>query len=215
VNLTRGAPHVFRTAHLPEGVEDQDVKITDLLVAATAAPSYFPHKEIKGQAFADGGLWAADPSMLAYAEAMRIRNECRRGVCDPAFAPDEIHVLSIGTGISQYSLAPPGGDAGLAYWAQHVADVMGSSQTQGMHQPLRFILGNNYTHLNFKMDVPWALDGVENIPALFDLGKERAAKEFPMLNGCFFSHQRTQFEPYDLLEGKKPDIPLEYSPQNT
>jgi len=215
VNLTRGTPHVFRTAHLPEAFDDQDVKVCDLLVAATAAPTYFPHKEIKGQAFADGGLWAADPSMLAYAEAMRIRNECRRGDCDPAFAPDEIHVLSIGTGISQYSLAPPDGDAGIGYWVRHVADVMGSAQTQGIHQPLRFILGNNYTHLNFKMEERWPLDGVENIPALFALGKKRAAEEFAMIKGCFFGHQRTQFEPYEFTNGKPVDIPVEYSPQNT
>ena len=127
VNLTRGAPHVFRSAHLPESVDDQDVLISDLLVAATAAPTYFPHKEIKDQAFADGGLWASDPSLLAYAEAMRIRSECRRGNCDPKFAPESIHLLSIGTGISQYSLAPPGGDAGVIYWVRHVADVMGLS----------------------------------------------------------------------------------------
>jgi hypothetical protein len=215
VNLTRGTPHVFRTAHLPESVTDQDVKICDLLVAATAAPTYFPHKEINGQAFADGGLWAADPSMLAYAEAMRIRNECRQGNCEPAFEPDEIHVLSIGTGISQYSLAPPGGDAGVAYWVRHVADVMGSAQTQGIHQPLKFILGNNYTHLNFKMEAHWPLDGVENIPELFALGKKRAAEEFPMIEGCFFGHQRTQFEHYDFANGAPTEIRTEFNSGNT
>ena len=214
VNLTRGAPHVFRSAHLPEAVDDQDVSICDLLVAATAAPTYFPHKEIKEQAFADGGLWASDPSMFAYAEAMRIRSECRRGNCDPKFAPEAIHLLSIGTGISQFSLAPPGGDAGIMYWVQHVADVMGTAQTQGIHQPLKFIMGNNYTHLNFKMEEPWKLDGVDNIPALFALGKKRAAEEFPMIEGCFFQHQRTQFEPY-FAGSEETEIPQQYTASNT
>ncbi len=214
MNLTRGAPHVFRSAHLPEAVDDQDVSICDLLVAATAAPTYFPHKEIKDQAYADGGLWASDPSLLAYAEAMRIRSECRRGNCDPKFAPEDIHLLSIGTGISQYSLTPPGGDAGIMYWVRHVADVMGSAQTQGIHQPLKFILGNNYTHLNFKMEERWALDGIDNIPDLFALGKKRAAEEFPMISGCFFQHQRTQFEPY-LPGSEESEIPHQYTASNT
>ena len=212
--MTRGVPHVFRTQHLPESVPDQDVSITDLLVAATAAPTYFPHKSIKEQAFADGGLWASDPSLLAYAEAMRIRNECVRGDCDPKFDVEDVSLLSIGTGISQYSLKPPGGDAGIMYWVKHVAEVMGSAQGQGIHQPLRFIMGNNYTDLNFKMTEKWALDGTGNISKLFDLGRKRAEEEFEMLNGCFFGHQRQQFEPYELVNGEA-EIPTPYNSENT
>ena len=214
INLTKGVPHVFRSLHLPESVQDQDVSISDLLVAATAAPTYFPHKSIKQQAFADGGLWASDPSLLAYAEAMRIRNECVRGDCDPKFAVEDISLLSIGTGISQYSLKPPGGDAGIMYWVKHVADVMGSAQVQGIHQPLRFIMGNNYTHLNFQMTEKWALDGTDNIPKLFDLGRKRAEEEFEMLNGCFLGHQRQQFEPYELVNGEA-KIPTPHNSENT
>ena len=92
--------------HLPESVQDQDVTISDLLVAATAAPTYFPHKNIKQQAFADGGLWASDPSLLAYAEAMRIRNECVRGDCDPKFAVEDVSLLSIGTCLLYTSPSP-------------------------------------------------------------------------------------------------------------
>ncbi len=214
VNLSNGTPHVFRTAHLPEGVEDQDVRVCDLLVAATAAPTYFPHKEIKQQAFADGGLWATDPSLLAYAEAMRIRDECDRGDCDPKFATDDVHLLSIGTGIYQYSLEPPGGDAGVMYWVQHVADVMGAAQIQGIHQPMQFILGDNYTHLNFKMEEKWPLDGVSNIPKLFELGQRKAEDEFDMLNDRFFSHKRSQFKPYESREtGSSP--PRTYSTEDT
>ena len=124
-------------------------------------------------------------------------------------------MLSVGTGISQYSLTPPGGDAGVMYWVKHVADVMGSAQTQGIHQPPRFILGNNYTHLNFQMEERWPLDGVENIPDLFALGKQRAAEEFPMLDGCFFQHQRTQFEPYLAGSEDASHIPRQYTPENT
>lgn len=205
---------MFRTAHLPEAVEDQDVAVCDLLVAATAAPTYFPHKEIKEQAFADGGLWATDPSLLAFAEAMRIRNECDRSDCDPMFAAEDVHLLSIGTGISQYSLKPPGGDAGVMYWVRHVADVMGSAQIQGIHQPMKFILGDNYTHLNFKMEEKWPLDGVGNIPKLFELGAGKADEEFEMLNERFFGHERKQFQPYDSPQQTSP-VPRSFNAEDT
>lgn len=196
VNLTKGAPHIFRSAHVVEGVPDQDVLISDMLVAATAAPTYFPHKTIKGEAFADGGLWAADPSMFAIAEAMRIRRDCRRESCDPHFDIDDVQLLSVGTGQANYSLTPPGSDAGMIYWAQHVADVMGTAQVQGVHQPLKFWLGDRYAHVNFQMDKKWPLDGVENIPQLFAVGKRRANEEFDRIDEHFFSHQRQQFQPY-------------------
>lgn len=215
VNLTKGTPYVFRTAHLPEAANDQDVKICDLLVAATAAPTYFPHKEIKQEAFADGGLWANDPSMLAFAEAMRIRNECTRESCDPRFAVEDIHVLSIGTGISQFSLTPPGSDAGVMYWVRHVADVMGSCQVQGIHQPLQFILGDNYTHLNFKMENPWPLDSVSNIPDLFSIGKQRANEDFEMLQSRFLDYQRKQFTPFELQDSNFNGKHREYSTRDT
>lgn len=215
VNLTKGMPHVFRSAHLPEAVADQDVRICDLLLAATAAPTYFPHKQIKDQSFADGALWATDPSMLAFAEAMRIRGECHRGDCDPTYDTSDIHLLSIGTGISQYSWTPPGADAGMMYWARHIADVMGISQIQGIHQPLHFILGDNYTHLNFTMDELWPLDGVANIPKLFDAGSAKAGEEFEGIKQCFLNHQRTQFRPFTPEDVKPEGYPSQFEVQDT
>ena len=91
---------------------------------------------------------------------------------------------------------------------------MGSAQVQGIHQPLRFIMGNNYTHLNFQMTEKWALDGTDNIPKLFDLGRKRAEEEFEMLNGCFLGHQRQQFEPYELVNGEA-KIPTPHNSENT
>jgi hypothetical protein len=54
---------------------------------------------------------------------------------------DNIHLLSIGTGRAQFSLAPPGADAGLLYWTLRVAEVMGTSQIQGIYLPLKFLFG--------------------------------------------------------------------------
>ena len=164
-NLTRGEPHVFRSRHLPKGIHDQDLKISDVVIAATAAPTYFPHKTIGDNAYIDGGVWATDPSLLAFAEAIRIQqfeNSASQEV--GCLSPNNVHLLSVGTGRAQFSLSPPGADAGLLYWASRVADVMGTSQVQGIHLPLKFLLGDHYHHINFQMKERWSLDDVTHIP---------------------------------------------------
>lgn len=201
VNLTRGEPHLFRSRHLPIGVGDQDTKIADVVIAATAAPTYFPHREINGDAYIDGGVWAVDPSLLAFAEAMRIQQFCTREGIDQSYSTKDIHLLSIGTGRAQFSLQPPGADAGLLFWAPRVADVMGTSQVQGLHLPLKYLLGDRYRHVNFRMETTWGIDDVTNIPALFAMGKSRAGDTFDWVKESYFEHQRVQFTPFKSPEG--------------
>ncbi len=200
-NLTAGVPHVFRSSHLPKGVHDRDLKISDIVIAATAAPTYFPHRVVDGQAFIDGGVWASDPSMLAFAEAMRIQqfdDSVDVGTCES----NDVHLLSIGTGQAQFTLSPPGADAGLLYWAPRVADVMGTSQVQGIHLPMKFLLGDRYSHINFKMKEKWPLDGIENIPDLFDVGKKRAEHAYGMINQRYLAHKRAPFRRFEEATGE-------------
>ncbi len=196
VNLTKGQPHVFRSRHLPKGVNDQDIKIAEAIIASTAAPTYFPHRQIGENSYVDGGMWASDPSMLAVAEAIRIKELEETGHPEAHFRTSEMHLLSVGTGRAQFALDPPGQSAGLLYWAPRVADLMGTSQAQGIHLPLKFFLGDRYRHINFKMTEKWELDAVENIPKLFEVGEQRAAETFDMINDEFFQHKRIPFKPF-------------------
>ncbi len=200
VNLTKGVPHVFRSRHLPVAIHDQDLKITEIVIAATAAPTYFPHRRINGHDYVDGGIWSNDPSVLGFAEAMRIQQFEQRHDDQLHYHTDDIHLLSVGTGRAQYSLSPPGADAGLLYWAPRVAEVMGLAQTQGVHQPLRFLLGDRYQHVNFKMNERWPLDAVEYIPDLFAVGKQRADENFDAIYDTFLRHERKKFTPFTSAE---------------
>jgi len=176
VNLTKGEPHVFRSTHLPVAVPDKDIKI------------------------AEAGVWAADPSMLAIAEAIRIQKFLQQYDPDAPIVTDDIHLLSVGTGRAEFSLSPPGPDAGLLFWASRIADVMGTSQSQGVHLPLKFFLGERYRHVNFKMTEKWGLDAVENIPKLFEVGEKRAAETFDTINEEFFVHETPCFVPFRSTE---------------
>lgn len=197
VDLSQGQPHVFRSRHLPEGVRDQDLKISDVVIASTAAPTYFPHRQIQDRAYVDGGVWAADPSMLAFCETMRIRQFCTHKGIDSSSNTQDIHLLSVGTGRAQFSLSPPGADAGLLYWAPRVADVMGTSQVQGLHLPLKYLLGDRYRHVNFRMERKWGLDEVEHIPDLFEMGRRRADATFDWIKDSFLQHRRDPFRPFE------------------
>lgn len=201
VNLTDGEPHVFRSRHVPKAVPEQHVKISDVVIAATAAPTYFPHRRIDGKDFVDGGIWSNDPSLLGFAEAIRIQHLVQADREHPDYHIDDIHLLSIGTGRAEHSLAPPGADAGLLYWAPRVAEVMGESQTHGVHLPLKFLLGNRYDHVNFRMHERWPLDATEHIPKLFAVGKERAEQNAESITSRFLDHRAAPFVPCTSTEG--------------
>jgi len=104
-----------------------------------------------GDAYCDGALWAIDPAILAIAEAFKIRQHCTRTGCDPEYDTSTIRVLSIGAGSATYSLSPPGSDAGALYWAPRIAEVMTTSQVQGMQSPLEYLLGDRYQKINFDL----------------------------------------------------------------
>lgn len=176
VNLSLGRAHIFRTPHLPGSEDEAGLQVVDVLRAATAAPTFFPHQVMPdGHAYCDGGVWANAPAVVASAEAMKIRQVCNRPACDPAYDTSSIRLLSIGTGRATYSLRPPGADAGLLYWAGRIAEVMGTSQMQGVQLPMEFVLGDRYRAVDFDLpDRSWTLDGVQHIPALMELGREAA-----------------------------------------
>lgn len=205
VNLSKGQTYVFRTPHLPTAVSDCELTIVDVLLATTAAPTYFPHQVMPdGDAFCDGGLWANNPAVLAIAEAFKIRQFCTRPQCDPIYDTETIRVLSIGTGRMTYSLSPPGGDAGALYWAPHIADVMGTSQVQGIQTPLHFLLGERYRQVNFDIpDKTWTLDNVNRIPDLFAMGAATGEREFDEIARIFFEEKKTQeYVPFPSANGR-------------
>ena len=188
VNLTDGQTYVFRTPHLPDTRPEYDWNISDIIVAATAAPTYFPHKLMPdGKCYADGGLWANDPGVVALSEAAQIidrKHHCRGDTLQLA----NVHMISIGTGQSSYSLTPPGGDAGALYWVRHVAEVMGVSQVQGAKLPLSMMLGDRYRQVDFPIeDKSWTLDNLEIMEQLFEMGQQQGRAMFDELSATYFS----------------------------
>jgi len=186
VDLLDGKTVVFKTPHLPYLTRDRSRKVLDLALATSAAPTYFHAHAIEaGHAYVDGGLWANNPAMIAYAEAVKISRCCSRPE-DPTFSPGDIRMLSIGTGRQRYATTPEP-DAGIIWWAPRLLDTVMASQSQGIHFQAGYVMGSNYVRCDFEQGgEPWGLDAVEKTDELARLGQQRAHEFWTEHHRAFF-----------------------------
>lgn len=71
-DLIKGNPRMFKYPH-KEGnfMMDKNIKMTDVALATSAAPTYLPIAQIEDNLFIDGGVWANNPSLCGYLEAIK------------------------------------------------------------------------------------------------------------------------------------------------
>ncbi len=71
-NMTAGMPRVFKYPH-DEGsfCMDRNLKMVDVALATSAAPTYFPVAEVDREFFVDGGVWANNPTLCGLLEATK------------------------------------------------------------------------------------------------------------------------------------------------
>jgi len=199
IDLVKGQTIVFKTPHCPGMVRDRSFSAVDIALAATAAPTYFPSATIEqGSAYADGGLWANDPALVAYVEAVRISEECKREV-DVPFSAGDIRVLSIGTGRLPFHLHPPASDAGIAYWVPEIIDLIGVVQSQSVHFQMKHMIRDRYHRVDFVVpNHTWRLDHVAVIEDLIHLGREAAREQYTQIESEFFSAPGTRLSAFSL-----------------
>lgn len=141
VNLTKGAPQVFKTPHHENFTRDQKLRVVDVALATSAAPTYFPLAEIEQSLYADGGLYANSPDAIAVHEAEHFLN----------IEHSDIHVMSVGTTTSNFSFADATGrELGIYGWAkdQRLVSVILASQQKISDYMLRHRLGERYLRLD-------------------------------------------------------------------
>jgi patatin-like phospholipase/acyl hydrolase len=141
VNLTKGQPQVFKTPHHPTFVRDRRLNVVDVALATSAAPTYFPLHAIGGELFADGGLYANAPDLLALHEAEHFLGQ----------SIDDVHILSIGTTTAQFSLAHAiGRDLGWLGWmtGQRLARTMIGAQQINTEAMFRHRLGVRFLRVD-------------------------------------------------------------------
>ena len=139
VNLTKGKPQIFKTAHHQDFKLDHRLRIVDVALATSAAPTYFPLAEVGDELFADGGLFANSPDMLALHEAEHFFR----------VPTNQIHMLSVGTTTTQFSFSHTRGRRlGVMGWGHQLAQTLLSSQQMDVNYIMEHTLGNRYVRVD-------------------------------------------------------------------
>jgi uncharacterized protein len=82
VNITTGEPCIFKSDHVPQLTRDKKRLLTEVALATSAAPTYFPIVELQmengREQFIDGGLVANNPALYGIQEYLRYyKNDSR------------------------------------------------------------------------------------------------------------------------------------------
>ena len=164
---------IFFKSEKAKASADYDFPMRQVARATSAAPTYFPPEKIETgdplqyYALIDGGVIANNPSMCAYAEAIKMGR-----------AGDGVLVVSIGTGELRHPIKYDDANRwGQLEWAQPVLDValQGSSETVDYQlQQLLNAGGPNQSYYRYQL--PLTQDAQEmdnaadaNIKHLMDL----------------------------------------------
>lgn len=138
-NVQSGEVHIFKTPHSPRLTRDWKVKMVDVALATSAAPTYFPAATVDSARLIDGGVFANNPSVLAIAEATSML-----GV-----PPTAIRVLNIGTMDPFTDHADRLDTAGVAGWATSIAPLILTASSASNTGLAKHLLGfHNYVRLN-------------------------------------------------------------------
>lgn len=147
INFTTGKPVVFKTAHHPSFVRDKSLRLVDVALATSAAPTYFPRHLLQNSQYVDGGLFANAPGMLAVHEAEYFFKK----------PIESIHLLAVGTMSAKVTVDPRRNrKGGLLSWGgpnpvDTSAQLFGltiSSQESLVDFMLRHRLAGRYCHLD-------------------------------------------------------------------
>lgn len=120
-----------------------------------AAPIYFPDCD----GYVDGGLWAGNPALAAYALAINEVNNLPEN-------RESIRVLSLSTGSTQDWMEGKNRDRGLVNWniklLECIMDTSGDSVDYIMNQ----IIGKRYHRAKYVLPFPWHMDSVDAVSTM-------------------------------------------------
>jgi patatin-like phospholipase/acyl hydrolase len=184
-DLEKRDPFFFRSRRAKEDAR-YDYPMWQAARATSAAPTYFepllvPWPNLDRDVLVDGGVFANNPAMCAYAEAQAAIREGRL----PA---SEVLLVSLGTGHFARPIAfDDAKDWGLTSWARPILDVMFDGVADTVDFQLRQILpphpdGSPRYH-RFQVDLDQDLDDMDNITPTNMEGLQRMVRRLLAAQG--------------------------------
>ena len=158
-------PAVFTNLPAITGARpDVDLSAVDAALRSAAAPTFFPAY----QGYADGGLFANNPSVVALGKTLLHLPHLRRS---------DIRVLSLGTGAwPKRVVTSP--DMGLAQWSPYLLDLLLDASNLSSELSMTYLMKSRYCRLDPHFDFhtkeqqPVALDDANALRRLVRLGRD-------------------------------------------
>jgi uncharacterized protein len=128
-DMSAPGPYLFKTRRAREQPAE-DFPLSVVARATSAAPTYFEPLAVGERTLVDGGVFAVNPAMSAYAEVLRF---------DPGA---DVVLLSLGTGErTRRRHFADIKDWGLVEWARPILDVVFDGSSDAVDYQLRHALG--------------------------------------------------------------------------
>lgn len=144
-DVSTGKIHVFKTSHHEQFDRDYQIPAHHAALASAAAPIYYDsydfEYELRGTgtkmtyfANVDGGIMANNPTLIGYVEAVKTLG----------IAPEDLQILSLGTGDSIFKDNQPNKKMGLKYWLYNkkskiaIYDLFSSAQSEYVSNLMKF-----------------------------------------------------------------------------
>jgi uncharacterized protein len=155
-NMGDPGPYFFKSRKARE--EGEDFPLSQVARATSAAPTYFEPFELTGEALVDGGVFATNPAMCAFAEVMR-------------FEPTaNLLLLSLGTGQRTHKRSfDEVRNWGLVEWAKPILDVVFDGVSDAVDYQLQHVLEAGH-YWRLQVELTQASDAMD------DAGEENLRK---------------------------------------
>lgn len=143
-DMASSTPWFFKTSFAKHHrTSADDPLLTQVARAATAAPTYFPPLMMEGHCLVDGGVFACNPALCAYAQARNMYPEEK-----------EFLVVSLGTGLHVHNRpCSKVNNWGIVDWAVPISAVMMNSSSAAVNYQMRALVGNeNYVRFQVQLD---------------------------------------------------------------
>lgn len=141
-DLTNGNVYIHKSNYDEKFVRDKNTLVYKAVLSSCSAPIYFkPEKVNESYLLADGGLWANNPSLLAYTE----------GISKLGIDHENINILSLGTGIGKKYYDIDQKSWGALNLKKKLIDLVFNLQSINNDNICSHLLGDEqYLRLNYK-----------------------------------------------------------------
>lgn len=151
-DMTSDTPWFFKTSFAKDHREpENNPLLTQVVRATTAAPTYFPPLSMEDHCMIDGGVFASNPALCAYAQARVLYPH-----------EEDFLVVSLGTGLQVQSRpCTEVRNWGILQWAVPISGVMLNSSNATVNYQMNALAGTkNYER--FQVPLPDNATGMDD-----------------------------------------------------